>query len=313
MVEEKKKFRIEHLIIVILLILVVYALFQISALKNQVESLELSLNNVSNSFSRNISSIYDNVDEKLREQTSLLSYMEYSYGAVNAEDKTVMLQMEIIPKEISEQMEVSLKIGEAEAKFVANGEKYKASLPIYMFRQGEEPLTLHIKNGDTIKTEHLYEVMVDHRWADYLPNLASDMGGDHTYSHQTKELKIDLDAMIQFCNINEGSNVKFENFYLTKYENGVMKNKEYITEEVKSSEEYEYDEFHLVRTEKHTFEGDVSNEEWLYCIEAVDSYGYTHQLEIYYWSGDEDGYLDHPVYGEVIYDKDGTILYDGRN
>lgn len=313
MEEKKKKV---HIGVVILVIFNLYLLFQIGNLHSQLENLERNLDYKSNELSGKIDSIYHNVDEKLREQASFLSYMNYSYGELNAEEKTVMLAVEVIPKERTEFTELYLEMGQTKAAFEYGEEKYIAQLPVDIFNREDTPLTLSIVNGEITQTEHLYDVPVNYLYEKYLPILSSDMLGSHTYHHQTKTLEVKLDTTLYFYNMNEESDARFEEIYLVKYENGKLKKRENITEEVLTSEDFDYENFHLARKEERTFSGDISKEEWVYCVEAVDSFGFIHECEIYYWCGDDAKHTQHADgqnYGETIYDKDGNILYNGRN
>ena len=312
--EEKK--RKKRVVIVILVIWNLYLLFQIVNLNSQIDTLERNLNYQYNELSGKINSIYHNVDEKLKEQASLLSYMEYSYGEFDAKNKTVELEIEMIPKERTEFTVLYLERGEQRTSFKFEGDKYTAMLPIDVFGMDAEPLTLSIANGDIVQTEHLYDVHVDYLFEKYLPILSSDMLGSHTYHHQKKSLEVNLDTMIYFYNMNEESDAEFEEIYLVKYENGKLKKRENITAEVLNSEDYDYENFHLSRKEEKTFTGDISKEEWIYCIEAIDSYGFIHECEIYYWNGDDAKQIEHDEganYGEIIYDEERNVLYNGRN
>ena len=85
MEENKKKFNWSIVAIIALACLMIFCLVKISDLSNEISNLQNTIANYQNqvNYLRNdINAIYDNVDEKLKKEASLLSSVlhQYLYG-----------------------------------------------------------------------------------------------------------------------------------------------------------------------------------------------------------------------------------------
>ena len=79
-------------------------------LESRVSRLDFLVENQYDRIMSDVNAIYQNVDEKLREEASLLSLVEAEYGEVHPEDYTIDVTVKLVPKLISEEMKVQVSI-----------------------------------------------------------------------------------------------------------------------------------------------------------------------------------------------------------
>ena len=103
----------------------------------------------------NIDSIYSNVDEQLKQEASLLSSVDYILGELNKEDHTVPVTLKVVPKSLTDDMKLSVKVGNEIFDFERNGNEFTATFSINMFISYEDYPMLNIDAGGTTKTELL--------------------------------------------------------------------------------------------------------------------------------------------------------------
>ncbi|MBR2316006.1 MAG: hypothetical protein IKA56_05115 [Clostridia bacterium] len=105
------------IISVISVIGLIICLFEISSLHDEIDNLNRTISNQYEKFSRDVSSIYSNVDEKLKTQASILSEKSLEYGEKDLENRTVELIFKAVPKEYTP--------GKTTAFLVLDGKEYK--------------------------------------------------------------------------------------------------------------------------------------------------------------------------------------------
>ena len=139
----------------------------------------------------------------------------------------------------------------------------------------------------------------------HLPSLYADMsGGSGKFSDGT--LSVDLGFTVETKPASQNAPITFTSFTLIEEVNGKEISRQDITEEVrKSGESYNT---RYVKNFKVTY-GDKLK---VYVI-AEDSLGYIHKTLAHYWLEREDGSQAETVFGgEMIYDKDGNLLYGDK-
>ena len=252
-----------------------------------------------------VNAIYQNVDEKLREEASLLSLVEAEYGEFDLENHTIDVKVKLIPKLISEDMKVQVSINGRNTELSRTGNNFVGTIPVDIYNVGEQIL-MTIETAAGSQTQYLSEIQVEYLWGDRIPSLYySDITGQATFA----EGKYTLNGHI---NINcsptvQTPDVKFENFMLVTELNGKQINKEDITSDVLNYEAYPngvywYDEYKM---ECEAVEGD---ELGIY-LEATDSLGYLHRMLLHHWKV-LDGATAEAVDGsEYIYDPNGNQIF----
>ena len=301
----EKKIKSLQACIVILAIALCASIYKINALESDLKNLDKAMDWQYQQVVNQVQSIYQNVDEKLREEASLLSLVEAEYGEFDLENHTIDVTVKLVPKLISEEMKVQVSINGRNTELSRTGNNFVGTIPVDIYNVGEQIL-MTIETAAGTQTQYLSEIQVEYLWGDRIPSLYySDITGQATFA----EGKYTLNGHI---NINcspavQTPDVKFENFMLVTELNGKQINKEDITSDVLNYEAYPngvywYDEYNM---ECEAVEGD---ELGIY-LEAADSLGYLHRMLLHHWKV-LDGATAEAVDGsEYIYDPNGVQIF----
>lgn len=298
--KEKLKRHWQKLAVGVLTILLVFTSLQIYDLSENIKNLKTYYSNQYNSLNENINEIYNNVDEKLKEQVSLLSLVNCEYGEFNSETNKVPVTLKVIPKVITDDMELSTQIGENTVNFVRKGNEFIAECDVDIFAFGEDYPMLNIKAGNEIKTELLEGVEVYNLRYNYIPTVYSSCSISTGFSEGKLKLGGSYDVWLE--SPDGDSDIDFNKMYIIFELNG----KEIQRTEVKDSlSENSY--YGSVNQTLKFEKGDVLS---LYAlVEDID--GYTIKREITEYSLSDDEFVEE-LYssegGEVI-TKNGKVLY----
>ena len=113
MEENKRKINPNRILVLLLAVLLVVGAAKIATLTDDVKNLESQNSNLVSDIQmlRNeINSIYSNVDKQLKEQASLISGVDYTIGKPSEDMKSIQLSLTVVPKMISDDMELSVTI-----------------------------------------------------------------------------------------------------------------------------------------------------------------------------------------------------------
>ena len=301
----EKKIKSLQACVVILAIALCACIYKINALESDIKNLDNTFDRQYQQVTNQVQSIYQNVDEKLREEASLLSSVEAEYGEFDLENHTIDLTVKLVPKLISEEMKVQVSINGRTVELSRTGNNFVGTIPVDIYNVGEQIL-MTIETAAGTQTQYLSEIQVEYLWGDRIPSLYySDITGQATFA----EGKYTLNGHINInCNPTvQTPDVKFENFMLVTELNGKQINKEDITSDVLNYEAYPngvywYDEYNM---ECEAVEGD---ELGIY-LEAADSLGYLHRTLLHHWKV-LDGATAEAVDGsEYIYDPNGNQIF----
>ena len=91
----EKKIKSLQACVVILTIAFCACVYKINVLESRVSRLDFLVENQYDRIMSDVNAIYQNVDEKLREEASLLSLVEAEYGEFNPEDYTIDIQVTV--------------------------------------------------------------------------------------------------------------------------------------------------------------------------------------------------------------------------
>lgn len=301
----EKKMKVLQNCIVILIIALVAFIFRINALENEISRLDYLLDNQYDRIMSEVSSIYDNVDQKLREEASLLSLVEAEYGELNLEDHTIDVTVKIVPKLIAEEMKVQVSINGRTAELSRTGNSFNGTIPVDIYNMGELML-LTIDTAAGTQTQYLNEIQVEYLWAERIPSLYyCDISGDATFADGKYTLNGHID--INCSPVADTPDVKFEKFVLVTELNGKEINREDITEEVLNYEAYPHGVYW--RSEYNMECEAVEGDELGIYLEATDSLGYLHRMLLHHWKV-LDGATAEAVDGsEYIYDPNGNQIF----
>lgn len=229
--KERIKKHWQKLVIGFLVILLVLVSLQLYDLSQTVADLKSNYSNSVNNLHNNINSIYDNVDEKLREQASLLSYVDFEYGEFNSKTNNVPITIKVVPKVITDDMQLSINVGKDNIIFERNGNEFSAEFEVYIFTPGDNRSpVLNIKSGDEIKTELLEGVEVCDLRYKYIPCVYTSVY-DISTSFSDGNLVLNGNYNV-YCETVDALNTEncFEKMYITYELNGKEIKREQITE-----------------------------------------------------------------------------------
>lgn len=134
--ENKKQINSNRIIILLLAVLLVVSSIKIGALTDDVKKLKSQNSNLDSEIQmlRNeINSIYNNVDKQLKEEASLISGVDYSIGNPSEDMKSIQLSLTVVPKMISDDMELSVIIDGNSASLTRNDNEFTGTIDVGLF------------------------------------------------------------------------------------------------------------------------------------------------------------------------------------
>lgn len=278
MEENKKQFNWKKFIIVLMAILLAFSLYKIALLSDEIDSLKSRNSNLTGDIQvlrDEINSIYDNVDKQLKKQASLISGVDFSIGNPSEDMKTVELSLTVVPKVISDDMQVSVTVEGVTAPLERNGSEFTGTIDVGLFVDYNQWPLLSIKSAGETKTEYLEDIDISYMFSRHLPSLYADIsGGNGKLSDGT--LSVDLGFSIESKPAYGNAPITFTSFTLIEEVNGKEISRQDITDEVrKSGESYNT---RYVKNFKVTYGDELK----VYVI-AEDSLGYIHKTLAHYW------------------------------
>ena len=302
---EKQKTNLQKLIIVIMSAALAFCFVLISRLENKIDQLENSLNSQYHMLTTQVESIYTSVDQKLKEEASLLSNISAEHGELNVEDHTIDVTVSLVPKLISDDMKVQLSINGRTTELSRNGSTFTGMIPVNIYNKDEQ-LLMTIETAAGTQTQFLPEVQTEYLWEGRLPTLYHcEISGERGLSEGKYVLNGELD--INCSPVEDTPNVRFEKFVLVTELNGKEINREDISQDVLNYQTYPHGVFfrHDYHMECEAAEGD---ELGIY-LEATDSLGYLHRLLIHHWKQQNGNVAEAVDASEYIYAPDGTPVF----
>ena len=300
-----KKIKSLQACVVILTIALCACVFKIKVLESNLENLDYAMDRQYQQVMNQVQSIYQNVDEKLREEASLLSLVEAEYGEFNLEDHTIDVTVKLVPKLISDDMKVRVSINGRNTDLSRTGNNFVGTIPVDIYNMGEQIL-MTIETEAGTQTQYLSEIQVEYLWGDIIPSLYySDISGQGTFSDGKYTLKGHI--KINCSPTADTPDVKFERFILVTELNGMQINQEDITSDVLNYEGYPHGDYW--RSEYNMECEAVEGDELGIYLEATDSLGYLHRMLLHHWKV-LDGATAEAVDGsEYIYDPNGVQIF----
>ena len=301
MEENQKKFSWKTAVIIVMTCFIIFGFIKINDMSNEISHLQSTLSGYQNqlwSLNNEIAYIYDNVDKTLKKEASLLSSVDYTLGELNTETNTVPLTLRVVPKDLTEDMKLSVKVGNETAILERNGNEFFATIDVNLFIS-DLPM-LSITTGETTKTEKLDDVETDHLFTRYLPYIYAHLESSDTL----KNGKLTIDGLLIFdekpVSMNGGTTV-------TKLELVTVKNGQEIDRKNLTAGINPQNHHIPVNT---SYDAEYGDKFCIYVL-AEDSLGYTHKALAYFWN-DLDEHTHHAITavdgGVQIYDKNGNLL-----
>lgn len=309
------KNKINNIAVFGLIIALIVAFAKINSLESNIELLRNDQNNNIQILEQQISNIYNNVDEQLKKQASLFSNTEIAFGKDVSDDKG-SVTISVVPKTISDDMVINLKAdGQTVTMNKTTDGKYTGTISVDMFKENAEfPLVSITSKGET-KTEYLDDLSLDVIWPDFLPHLIGNSVEDVSKKYKDGELPIKIIVETGYDKPNNDSDVKFANCYLLVESNGKEIDRKDINDKFSSlTPESNITEFIF----EDTYE--ISEKDNLtISVVGEDELGYIHRQSIYNWihpnenGAQPESAIPTRFEGELIFDKDGNLLYGKKN
>lgn len=302
----EKKLKRQRLINIILVIALIVGFVQFKDFKTETENRFNNLSHQYNNLNDSINSIYNNVDEKLEEQASLITYFNYEYGELDSENLKVPISVKIIPKTATASTKLTLDFG-ARTVEMKKGEnmEYTADFESDLFL-GESGgmVNLIIRDGNTSQSEEL-DWYISSLHSNYLPELMAGFTFDKTSFSEEKGLTVDGDVFFM-GDIEESGGTAFTDLKLVYMINDKIVDEQEIPE---TAFETAFDDIDVYKT----YPDAKAEDTFTLYIECVDEYGLVHRItvkEIVCISGEETSEESLGNY-ETILDKNDNVLYEG--
>ena len=155
----EKATKIEKIILGIVIIALVIALFisfsKINELNNNISNLQNNFEQNINVMHTDIAGIYDNVDQKLKKEASILSGYEITYGPLDTTNYTTPILVSVTPKNTDNSTVVSVKIGEISAQLNRNGQVFSGYIDADVFIAYSTHPLITVKNNNSTQNEYL--------------------------------------------------------------------------------------------------------------------------------------------------------------
>jgi len=298
---ENIKINWKSILFVVMAGLLIFAVITNANQANEIESLHSRINHLNSELENvrgTVSSIYNNVDEQLKKQASLLSSTEHTLGNLNTDKHTIDVEIKVVPKTVTDNMALSVKIDDSVADFTRSGNEFTAVVPVSMFMDYETRPMLYIETEAGTQTEVLEDIRVSYLYDRYLPTLYAYIPSHTDFKNGKIEINSHLEVSAKPTDYS--GSIAFTKYELITTVNDKEIGREDITSKIEGGN---YDgQF------SKTIDAAIGDKIAIY-VEAVDSLDYIHKTVAYSWYKSEDGAIAEAMYdGDSIYDKDGNLL-----
>ena len=299
--ENQLKINWKNILIAVMAGLLIFAVITNANQANEIESLHSRINHLNSELENvrgTVSSIYDNVDEQLKKQASLLTSTEHTLGNLNTDKHTIDVEIKVVPKTVTDNMALSVKIGDSVADFTRSGNEFTAVVPVPMFMDYETRPMLSIETEAGTQTEVLEDIRVAYLYDRYLPTLHAYIPSNTNFTKGKVEIHSHLEISAKPTEYS--GNIAFSKYELVT----IVNDKEIEREDISSKvENGSYDDQF-----NKTIDASIGDKVVIY-VEAVDTLGYIHKTIAYSWYKSENGAVAEAMYdGDFIYDKEGNLL-----
>ena len=277
----------------------------INTLTSEINRLSNALHSQHQTLMNQVESIYNNVDDMLREEASLLSSVTGEYGELNLEDHTLDVTVTLVPKLISDDMKIQISFNGRNTEMTRSGNTFTGTIAVDIYNLNEQIL-MTIETEAGIQTQYLSEVRTEYLWDTRIPSLYyCHISGTGTLSEGKYSFTGEID--INCSPIEQTPEVRFDKFVLVTELNGKEINREDISKDVLNYQSYPHGTYfrHDYQMECAAVEGD----ELSIYLEATDSLGYLHRMLIHHWK-EQNGAMAEAVDGtEYIFDPNGVQIF----
>ena len=97
--------KLTKLINILVCCVLIFGMYKISDLQNQVNNLRNNINNIDRNLRNDMNNIYNNVNNMLEEESNQLTTNKWEYDSINIKNKTVEISADKVNEAITEQVE----------------------------------------------------------------------------------------------------------------------------------------------------------------------------------------------------------------
>ena len=155
---EKSKI-IKDVILGCIIVGLIIALFnsysKINELNNSVSNLQNNLVQNINTMRTDIADIYENVDQRLKKEASILSGYDITYGPLDTTNYTTPILVSVTPKNADNNTSVSVNIGETTVQLNRKGEVFSGYIDANVFIADSTHPLITVKNSSSTQNEYL--------------------------------------------------------------------------------------------------------------------------------------------------------------
>ena len=304
----EKRDKIVKLILCFSVIGLVIALFisfaEINVLRDSIDNLNANFYSNIDTVNRNIESIYDNVDEKLKKQSSILSGYNAQYNNLDTINYTTPIEFTVTPKTLSDDTEVLVTLGGKTTVLNRVNETFKGVIDTDVFMKDNAIPLVSVKSKGNIQNEYLEENF-ECLFKQFMPYLTAQM----TVTEEkflNEKVRLTGDIAVDYKPSSAECETAFTKYLFIVSTNGKEIYNKDITKDIEASNGE-------IRDFSVTFSADV-RDSFTYYIVATDSFGFIHKQKVicnYVGNGNSitqeiDTTID--GWGE-IFDSKGNILY----
>lgn len=310
-----KTLKITNYVVIVVVIGLIIALFnsytRINELNNSVSNLQNNLDQNINTMRTDIADIYENVDQRLKKEASILSGYDITYGPLDTTNYTTPILVSVTPKNADNNTSVSVNIGETTVQLNRKGEVFSGYIDTNVFIADSTLPLITVKNSSSTQNEYLEDHDMKNLFTVFMPYLYSDLViREEAYSNN--KTKVSYELSVDSKPQSENSTTTYTQIWLVGESNGKEVFRNDITQKVENSNGK------IILIEKTFNSAEYKNySDMKYFIVATDSLGFTHKCPINTLNHSSDGStteLEQATDGwGCIYDKDGKLLYGKTN
>ena len=308
---EKSKI-IKDVILGVIIVGLIIALFnsytRINELNSNVSNLQNNLDQNINTMRTDIADIYENVDQRLKKEASILSGYDITYGPLDTTNYTTPILVSVTPKNADNNTSVSVEIGETTVQLNRNGEVFSGYIDTNVFIADSTLPLITVKNSSSIQNEYLEDHDMKNLFTVFMPYLYSDLViREESYSNN--KIKISGELSVDSKPPSDNCTTTYTQIWLVGESNGKEVFRNDITQKVENSNGK------IISIEKTFNSAEYKNyTDMKYFIVAKDSLEFNHKCPINTLNHSSNGSttteLEQVSDGwGCIYDKDGKLLY----
>ncbi len=287
------KKRLPSILLFVLCFSQVISLVKLYTLENELQNTKNHLSASASNTDMQIQQIYENVDAKLKKQTSILDSIHYELGEIEKDTLTLPVTFTLTPKEITKDGTVKLNLTGKDILMKRSGTTFSATTSLDIFKL---PIpTILIENGNTVKSEQWEEFSLENIKERVIPSLYATMSGSATYRsgeyHRSGMVNVEYkktDSGIAFVDVR----------LVIDVDKKVVFDKKISPDSDWERLSYEFDQ-------KIPLE---ENQSYTMTLIATDTLGLSHHCVIDSWQSSDHSRTPN-LNQETIYNKDGKLLY----